>query len=179
MEVATFGMGCFWCSESIFGRLVGVESVRYGYMGGHQPAPTYNAVCSGITGHAEVVEVAFNYSKITYSDLLRVFFHVHDPTTPNRQGPDVGSQYRSVIFFHNEEQAKEARGTIAHLSALGIYSSPIITEVLPAEVFYPAEEYHADYFARHSREPYCRFVIAPKVIQFEKEFSELLRDRVE
>lgn len=176
-EIATFGMGCFWCSEAVFSRLAGVDSVRCGYSGGHVPNPTYQQVCTGATGHAEVLQVVFDPSKITYEELLAVFFKMHDPTTLNQQGADVGTQYRSVIFTHSARQRQLATEVIAHLTAEKVFSSAIVTEVRDAVEFYPAEEYHVDYYARNPREGYCRMVIGPKVKKLEEFFARQLKER--
>ncbi len=178
-EVATLAGGCFWCLEAVFSELEGVLHVQSGYTGGHVANPTYEQVCRGDTGHAEAVQIAFDPGVISYRDLLRVFFAIHDPTTLNRQGPDVGTQYRSAIFYHSEEQKQIAEAMIADLTRQGIWEQPIVTEVTPFEVFYPAEEYHRDYFARHPEQPYCQAVIAPKVAKFRKQFLDRLRKKNE
>jgi peptide-methionine (S)-S-oxide reductase len=174
-EIATLGGGCFWCLEAVFDQLQGVQDVVSGYAGGHVPHPTYEQVCTGETGHAEVVQITFDPAVISYRDLLRVFFSIHDPTTPNRQGADVGTQYRSVIFTHSEEQERVAEEVVAELGAAGLWDEPIVTEVVPFEAFYPAEEYHQEYFARHPAQPYCRLVIAPKVAKFRKQYLARLK----
>lgn len=174
-EVATLGGGCFWCLEPVFDDLRGVESVESGYAGGHQPNPTYAQVCSGNTGHAEVVQVTFNPREISYGDLLRIFFSVHDPTTLNRQGADVGTQYRSVILYHSPEQRRTAEEVISSLQQEGIWDRPIVTQMVPFDTFYQAEDYHQEYFANNPRQPYCNAVIAPKVSKFRKQYSELLK----
>lgn len=174
-EVATLAGGCFWCLEAVFDELEGVEDVVSGYSGGSVPNPTYKHVCTGDTGHAEVVQVTFNPDVISYRDLLRVFFTIHDPTTPNRQGADVGTQYRSAIFTHNETQEKVVEEVIAELNQAGIWDEPIVTEVVPLEAFYPAEEYHQEYFRRNPNQGYCRMVIAPKVTKFRKQYIERLK----
>ncbi len=176
-EVATFGMGCFWCSEAIFSRIDGVLKVQSGFSGGTVPNPSYRLVCEGNTGHAEVVQVEFDPTKVQYAELLKVFFTMHDPTTLNRQGADVGTQYRSVIFTHSPEQKRLANEAIAQLTKEGVYSSKIVTQVVDFQAFYPAENYHDDYFARNSGEGYCRLVIQPKVEKFEKAFSKLLKKK--
>ncbi|MDZ7654962.1 MAG: peptide-methionine (S)-S-oxide reductase MsrA [Sulfurimicrobium sp.] len=176
-EIATFGGGCFWCLEAAFNELLGVNGVISGYSGGQLDNPDYRAICNGDTGHAEVVRVDFDPSVISYRDLLEVFFAIHDPTTLNRQGNDAGTQYRSVIFYHSDEQKALAREMIAMLSREGIWDQPIVTEVLPAPVFYPAEEYHRDYFSRHSEQPYCRAVVAPKVAKLRAKFASKLKQR--
>lgn len=162
-EIAVFGGGCFWCTEAIFKRLKGVTSVMPGYAGGNLKNPSYHEVCEGTTGHAEVIEIRFNPEEITYVDLLNVFMHTHDPTSLNRQGNDVGTQYRSVIFFSSPEQKKQAEAYIQELTASGEYSLPIVTEVQKLDVFYPAESYHKDYFDKNAYQPYCQVIIAPKV----------------
>jgi len=174
-ETAILGGGCFWCTEASFSELRGVESVRSGYAGGHIVNPTYKAVCTGQTGHAEVVEVVFDPAFLSYEDLLRVFFTIHDPTTLNRQGADVGTQYRSVIFYTSPEQEAAARKIIAEFEVSGVWGSKIVTEVSPAPVFYPAEPEHDKYFARNPYAGYCQAVIAPKVAKLRKVFAEKLR----
>jgi peptide-methionine (S)-S-oxide reductase len=173
--VATLAGGCFWCLEAVFDELKGVESVESGYSGGTVPSPTYARVCDGDTGHAEVVQVHFDPAVISYADLLRVFFAIHDPTTPNRQGADVGTQYRSAIFYHDDEQKKVAEQIKKEIGAAGIWPGPIVTEVTPFDRFYVAENYHQEYFANNRFQPYCQFVIAPKVAKFRKEFVERLK----
>ena len=165
-EIATLGGGCFWCLDPIFAQLRGVESSVSGYAGGSAPDPSYEQVCSGRTGHAEVVQVTFDPSVISYRQVLEVFFAIHDPTTLNRQGADAGTQYRSVIFHHSPEQERTAREVIEELGRQGIWEDPIVTEVSPAPDFYRAEEYHQDYFRKNPRQPYCQFVVAPKVAKF-------------
>lgn len=162
-EIATFGLGCFWCGEAIFSRLPGVQSVRSGFMGGHVPNPTYNRVCDGDTGHAEVIQIVFQPDRVSFDDLLDVFWHAHDPTTLNRQGADVGTQYRSVIFYHGETQRRQAKMSLAAYQASGEVGDPIVTEISPASEFYDAGDYHRDYYNRNRSAPYCRFVIAPKL----------------
>ena len=174
-DVATLAGGCFWCLEAVFDDLEGVEDVVSGYAGGSVPNPTYKHVCTGETGHAEVVQVTFNADVISYRDLLRVFFTIHDPTTLNRQGADMGTQYRSAIFTHNETQEKVAEEVIAELNDAGIWDDPIVTEVVPLEAFYPAEEYHQEYFRRNPNQGYCRVVIAPKVAKFRKQYLDRLK----
>lgn len=174
-EIATLAGGCFWCLEAVFDDLEGVEDVVSGYSGGSVPNPTYKHVCTGDTGHAEVVQVTFNPDALTYRDLLRVFFTIHDPTTLNRQGADVGTQYRSAIFTHNETQEKIAEEVIAELNDAGIWDDPIVTEVVSLEAFYPAEEYHQEYFRRNPNQGYCRMVIAPKVAKFRKQYLDRLK----
>lgn len=174
-EVATLAGGCFWCLEAVFQDLKGVEQVESGYAGGHVPNPSYQLVCTGTSGHAEVVQITFDPDVISYGELLEVFFTIHDPTTLNRQGADVGTQYRSGIFFHSPEQKAEAERVIAELTAAGTWDDAIVTEVVPLETFYPAEEYHRDYFKRNPEQAYCRAVIAPKVAKARKLFLEKLR----
>ena len=175
-QVATLAGGCFWCLEAVFDLLAGVESVESGYMGGHTANPTYEDICTGETGHAEVVRVTFDPAVVSYRDLLSVFFTIHDPTTPNRQGNDVGTQYRSAIFIHTPEQEKEAREVVAHLTAQKLWPKPIVTQVVPAETFYLAEEYHQEYFERvGGRNPYCSFVVEPKVAKFRKHFLDRMK----
>jgi peptide-methionine (S)-S-oxide reductase len=175
LEVATLGGGCFWCLEPVFDDLRGVVSVESGYAGGHQPNPTYEQVCSGNTGHAEVVQVTFDPGRISYGDLLRVFFSIHDPTTLNRQGADVGTQYRSVVLYHSPEQKKTAEEVIRSLQGQGLWDRPIVTQVVPFETFYRAEDYHQEYFANNPTQPYCNIVIAPKVAKFRKQYVEMLK----
>jgi peptide-methionine (S)-S-oxide reductase len=174
-EVATLGGGCFWCLEAVFKDLRGVESVVSGYAGGQVENPTYEQVCGGRTGHAEVVQVTFDPKAITFRDLLDVFFTIHDPTTKDRQGADVGPQYRSIILHHGPEQKAEAERTIADLREKDIWRAPVVTEVAPLETFYPAEDYHQDYFEQNPRQRYCQIVIAPKVAKFRKEFLAKLK----
>jgi peptide-methionine (S)-S-oxide reductase len=174
-ETAVFGGGCFWCLEAVFQRLPGVKSVESGYMGGRVENPTYKQVCNGSTGHAEVVRVTFDPGQISYRDLLEVFFAIHDPTTLDRQGNDVGTQYRSVIFYSSDEQRREAEQAIVQLTAAHEFSAPIVTAVEPATVFYVAEGYHQNYFNENSEQPYCRFIIAPKLDKFRKAFAEKLK----
>src|SRR5437879_10109373 len=175
LETAVLGGGCFWCLEAVYNELRGVERVISGYAGGSVPHPSYEQVCSGRTGHAEVVQVAFDPDEISYRDVLDVFFTIHDPTTLNRQGADVGTQYRSVIFYHSPEQRAEADHTIAELAAEKVWDDPIVTEVVPLKEFFPAEEYHRDYFRLHPDQAYCRAVIAPKVAKARKAFLEKLK----
>jgi peptide-methionine (S)-S-oxide reductase len=175
LETATLGAGCFWCVEAVFDDLKGVESVESGYSGGHTENPTYREVCSETTGHAEVVNVNFNPEEISYKDVLRVFFAVHDPTTLNRQGNDVGSSYRSAIFYHNENQKQIAEEVITEVTAEGVYDDPIVTEVKPFDKFYIAEDYHQEYFANNPNQPYCAAVVAPKVAKFRQKFVNRLK----
>ncbi|RMG04499.1 MAG: peptide-methionine (S)-S-oxide reductase [Acidobacteria bacterium] len=175
LEVATLGGGCFWCMEAVFDDLEGVEDVVSGYSGGHKENPTYQEVCTGTTGHAEVVQIKFDPHVISYADILRAFFSVHDPTTLNRQGNDIGTQYRSVIFYHSEEQKREAEKIISEITEARIYDNPIVTEVTAFKNFYPAEDYHQEYFAKNPYQPYCMAVVAPKVAKFRKQFAERLK----
>jgi peptide-methionine (S)-S-oxide reductase len=172
LQTAVFAGGCFWCIEAVFARLQGVQSAESGYMGGTASKPTYQQVCSGGTGHAEVVRVTFDPAQISYSDLLEVFFSVHDPTTMNRQGNDVGTQYRSAIFYASDEQRREAEKAIADLNAGHTWPDPIVTKVEPATEFFIAEKYHQDYYANNSSQPYCQLIIAPKLKKFQKKFAE-------
>jgi len=175
METSIFGNGCFWCTESIFQKLEGVETVESGYSGGQVENPTYEQVCTGKTGHAEVIRITYNPDKIPYSDLLRVFFETHDPTTLNRQGNDIGTQYRSVIFYKTEEQRSLALDAIQALDQSGVFSSKIVTELSPETVFYKAESYHQNYFNLHGENPYCQVVIRPKLEKFLKKSGTLLK----
>lgn len=175
LELATLGGGCFWCLEAVYERVEGVASVSSGYAGGSVANPTYEEVCRGTTGHAEVVQIAFRPDVIGYADLLEIFFAIHDPTTLNRQGADVGTQYRSVIFHHSDAQRDIARRTLAELDAQGIWDAPLVTAVEPLEVFYPAEAYHQEYFRRNPAQPYCAAVVAPKVAKFRQRFAHRLR----
>ena len=172
LSVATLAGGCFWCLESVFNRLRGVESAVSGYMGGQMPNPTYKAVCGGDTGHAEVVQVSFDAAQISYHDLLEIFFTLHDPTQLNRQGNDVGTQYRSAIFWHTPEQKTEAEAVIATLKAEKMFDTPIVTEVVEAATFYPAEDYHQGYFDTNPNQPYCQLVVAPKVAKARAKFAD-------
>jgi peptide-methionine (S)-S-oxide reductase len=175
VALATLGGGCFWCLEAAFQQLRGVEAVQSGYAGGRDANPSYEAVCSGTTGHAEVVQLRFDPSVISYEDLLGVFFTIHDPTTLNRQGADIGTQYRSVIFAHDQAQETTARKVIASLQTQGLYDHPIVTEVAPFTAFYPAEAYHNDYYSRNQRQPYCVTVVAPKVAKVRAKYFERLK----
>lgn len=175
LDHATLGGGCFWCLEAVFQHLRGVESVVSGYAGGHVADPTYEEVCRGTTGHAEVVDVTFNPCVLDYRDLLRVFFTIHDPTTLNRQGADVGTQYRSVVFTRSREQDMVAREVIQELADAKTFDQPIVTEVAALNTFYPAEAYHQHYFERNPSQPYCQVVVAPKVAKFRKEHLERLK----
>ena len=174
-EVATLGGGCFWCLEAVYQELRGVEKVESGYSGGHVLNPTYRAVCSETTGHAEVVQVTFDPSVVSYKDILEVYFTIHDPTTLNRQGADVGTQYRSVIFYHDDEQRRVAERVISDLESEGIWSDPIVTEVAAFDEFYVAEDYHQNYFRNNGFQPYCQVIIAPKVAKFRKEHLDRLK----
>lgn len=177
-ETATLAGGCFWCLEAVFQDLNGVLSVTSGYSGGRVPNPTYEQVCTGATGHAEVVQVVFDPGVISYRDLLQVFFTVHDPTTLDRQGGDVGTQYRSAVFTHSAAQHETAEAVIRELTAEGLYPDPFVTVVEPLEAFYPAETYHADYYRRNPNQPYCRFVIEPKVAKARQRFLAKLKKGV-
>src|SRR5664279_4120374 len=174
-ETATLAGGCFWCLEAVYDDLKGVTDVVSGYAGGKARNPSYEQVCTGTTGHAEVIQITFDPSVVSFHDLLDVFFTIHDPTTLNRQGADVGTQYRSAIFFHSPEQQASAEQVIADLTASHLWSDPIVTEVVPLETFYPAEAYHQEYFKQHPDQGYCRVVIAPKVAKFRKHFLEQLK----
>ncbi len=176
-ETATFGSGCFWCSEAIFSRLEGVNEVVSGYSGGNIPNPTYELVTQGESGYAEVVQLHFDPEVISYRDLLEVFWKTHDPTTPNRQGADVGPQYRSVIFYHNKEQQQTAKHYLDELEKAKIWDKPIVTVISPFDSFYPAEGYHQDFYENNPAQAYCRFVITPKIEKFEKVFSDKLKTK--
>lgn len=175
MELATFGSGCFWCTEAVFQQVSGVLQVTSGYSGGHIKNPAYREVCAGTTGHAEVVQIEFDPQEVTYDELLEIFWKTHDPTTPNRQGNDVGTQYRSVIFYHDPSQQSIAEEYRKKLNESGAFADPIVTEIVPFEAFYPAEDYHQNYFSDNSAAPYCSFVIAPKIEKFKKVFSGKLK----
>lgn len=175
LEKATLAGGCFWCVEAVFDELRGVEDVVSGYTGGEVPNPSYRQVCDGTTGHAEAVEVTFDPAVVSFRDLLGVFFTVHDPTTLNRQGADAGTQYRSAVFYHTPEQRETAEGVIAELNAQKIWDAPIVTELAPAAKFYPAEDYHQEYFANNASQPYCRAIVAPKVAKFRQKYFERLK----
>jgi len=175
LEAATLAGGCFWCLEAAFQLLRGVERVQSGYAGGHVPNPSYELVCTGTTGHAEAVQITFDPTTIGYRDLLDVFFTVHDPTQLDRQGPDVGTQYRSAVFYHTEAQREDAERAIADFAAQGIWEGEIVTQVVPLEQFYPAEGYHDDYFRRNPNQAYCRVVVAPKVAKVRTRFLDRLR----
>ena len=174
-ETATLAGGCFWCLEAVYDDLKGVESVVSGYMGGGKPDPTYEEVCTGRTGHAEVVQIVFDPAQVSFRELLEVFFVIHDPTTPDRQGNDVGTQYRSAVFYHSDAQKAAAEEVIARLDRAKLYDDSIVTEVAPASAFYPAEDYHQEYFRRNPNQPYCAFVVKPKVAKFRKHFLEKVR----
>lgn len=174
-EIATLGGGCFWCLEAVYDELKGVISVESGYMGGKRPNPTYEQVCSGATGHAEVVQISFDPSVVSFKEILEVFFVIHDPTTLNRQGNDSGTQYRSAIFYHSPAQKAAADEVIANLTSAKLWRDPIVTEVTPASVFYIAEDYHQEYFANNPGAGYCQFVVAPKVAKFRKHFLSKLK----
>ena len=174
-EVATLGGGCFWCLEAVYVDLRGVDRVVSGYAGGHVPNPSYERVCAGATGHAEVVQITFDPQEISFGDVLDVFFTIHDPTTLNRQGADIGTQYRSIILYHTPEQRAVAERKIAELAASGTWRDPIVTELKPLEAFYPAEDYHQNYFRDNPRQPYCQAVVAPKVAKARKTFLARLK----
>jgi peptide-methionine (S)-S-oxide reductase len=174
-EVATLGGGCFWCLEAVYNQMEGVEAAISGYMGGHVANPSYKAVCGGTTGHVEVVQVTFDPAVTTYREILEVFFAIHDPTSRDRQGNDAGPQYRSVIFYHTEPQRETAEAMIRELDAERIWSRPIVTDVREAETFYPAEDYHQEYFANNPSQPYCAYVVAPKVAKFREKFAAKMR----
>src|SRR5262245_17328724 len=174
-EVATLAGGCFWCLEAVYDELNGVTDVVSGYSGGQRPNPTYDQICSGATGHAEVVQITFNPAVVSFRELLEVFFTIHDPTTLNRQGADVGTQYRSAVFYHSPEQKQTAEQVIAELNKAGIWDAPIVTEVTPLKQFYPAEDYHQEYFARNPGQGYCQFVVAPKVAKFRSKYLQKLK----
>jgi peptide-methionine (S)-S-oxide reductase len=174
-EVATLAGGCFWCLEAVYDQLRGVEDVMSGYSGGDTINPTYKEVCTGTTGHAEVVQVTFDPSVVSFREILQVFFTIHDPTTRNRQGADIGPQYRSAIFYHSPEQRATADQVIAELSTAQVWSAPVVTEVMPFRAFYPAENYHQEYFAHNPSQGYCQVVIAPKVAKFRRQYMERLK----
>jgi peptide-methionine (S)-S-oxide reductase len=174
-EQATVGGGCFWCVEAVFEQVKGVSSVVSGYAGGVTPNPTYREVCEGDTGHAEVVQITFDPSVISYREILEIFFVTHDPTTLNRQGADQGTQYRSVVFYHNDEQKKTAEQVMASLREQGVWQNPIVTELAQLEKFYPAEDYHQGYYRTNPGQGYCRAVIEPKVVKFRQKFARLLK----
>jgi len=175
VEQATLGGGCFWCLEAVFEQLQGVSTVESGYTGGLSTNPNYRDVCSGTTGHAEVVQITFDPAIVSYSDVLNVFFAIHDPTTMNRQGNDDGTQYRSAIFTHTDEQRQIAEAKIAELNKGGLFPAPIVTEVLPLTIFFKAEEYHQGYFRDHAEQPYCQYVVSPKLAKFRKLFADRMK----
>jgi peptide-methionine (S)-S-oxide reductase len=175
LEKATLGGGCFWCTEAVYLQLKGVTDVKPGYSGGHVKNPAYREVCNGTTGHAEVVQVTFDPEQVSFSEILEVFFKTHDPTTLNRQGNDVGTQYRSAVFYHSDEQKEIAEKIIVQFENEKVYNDPIVTEITAFDTFYPAEDYHINYFARNKNQPYCQFVVAPKVEKFEKIFKNKLK----
>lgn len=175
LETATLAAGCFWCVEAVFDDLKGVEEVVSGYSGGHKANPTYQEVCSETTGHAEVVQIRFDPEAISFKEILQVFFSVHDPTTLNRQGNDIGSSYRSAIFYHSDEQRRIAEEVIKEVEAENVYDNPIVTEVAPFDKFYQAENYHQEYFANNPNQPYCAAIVAPKVAKFRKKFVDRLK----
>ena len=175
VELATLGGGCFWCLEAVYKELRGVGRVVSGYAGGWVENPTYRQVCEGTTGHAEVVQLTFDPSAVSYRELLEVFFTIHDPTTPNRQGADIGTQYRSAVFYHTDEQRETAERVIAELTAGGVWGAPIVTEVVPLETFYPAEDYHQEYYRNNPNQGYCRVVVTPKVAKARQKFLSKLK----
>lgn len=175
MELATFGAGCFWCVEAVFQQLEGVESVMPGYMGGQMPNPTYKQVYTGTTGYAEVAQITFDADKISFAELLEIFWVTHDPTSLNRQGNDIGTHYRSVIFCHNEDQRTLAEQSKQKIDASDLYPNPIVTEIVAAQKFYPAEDYHHNYYNLNSQQPYCAVVISPKIAKFKKKFKHKLK----
>lgn len=175
LESAILAGGCFWCLEAVYDRLQGVERVESGYMGGEVVDPSYEQVCQGDTGHAEVVCIAFDPNIVSYRELLEVFFSIHDPTTPDRQGNDVGTQYRSAIFYLTPEQKTRADGFVRELTTKKVFSSPIVTQIVQADTFYPAEDYHQDYFENNPKQPYCQFVVSPKVAKFRKKWAARMK----
>ena len=175
MELTTFAAGCFWCVEAVFSQLDGVLSVKPGYTGGNKANPSYEEVCTGLTGHAEVCLIEFDPNRISYDELLEVFWRTHDPTTPNRQGEDIGTQYRSVVFYHNEEQKLKAEGYKSKLNEAKVFDNPIVTEIVPATDFYLAESEHHNYFNNNSEKPYCKFTIIPKLNKFKYIFADKLK----
>ena len=175
LEVATLAGGCFWCIEAVFLEVDGVENVVSGYTDGITSNPTYQQVCTGKTGHAEAAQVRFNSSKISYREILEIFFSVHEPTTLNRQGADVGTQYRSAIFYHNEQQKSVAKELIGELNKAHLYKKTIVTQIIPLDTFYPAEDYHGEYFSRHPEQAYCQMVISPKVNKFRNQWAKRLK----
>jgi len=175
LQQAVLAGGCFWCLEAVFDQVTGVTDVVSGYSGGHRPNPSYEQVCTGLTGHAESVQLTFDPAVITYADLLHIFFTIHDPTTPNRQGADVGTQYRSAIFYTTPEQKAAAESVMQELTAEKLWSHPIVTQLLPLDVFYPAEDYHQEYFAHHPDQGYCKIIIEPKVAKFRQKYQKFLK----
>jgi len=175
LQTATLGGGCFWCLEAVYQEVDGVDAVVSGYAGGDVPDPSYRQVCGGTTGHAEVTQISYDPEKISYRDLLEIFFTIHNPTTKDREGPDVGSQYRSIILYHDEEQRATATSVIEDLEASGVFDDPIVTEVEPLDAFYPAEEEHQDYYRNNSSRPYCQSVISPKVSKLRQKHADKLR----
>jgi peptide-methionine (S)-S-oxide reductase len=176
LQQAVLAGGCFWCLEAVYEQVIGVTHVVSGYSGGKRPHPTYEQVCSGATGHAEAVQITFDPSQITYTDLLHIFFTIHDPTTLNRQGADVGTQYRSAIFYSSAEQQIEAEAVINEITVEKLFANPIVTQLVPLEAFYPAEDYHQHYFARNPGQGYCQFVVAPKVAKFKQKYAGFMKD---
>jgi peptide-methionine (S)-S-oxide reductase len=176
LQVATFGAGCFWCTEAVFLNVKGVSKVVSGYEGGKVKNPSYRDICTGETGHAEVTQITFDPSKVTFEELLEVFWNTHDPTTLNKQGADEGTQYRSVVFYHNDSQKKSAEAYKKQLDASHLYPHPIVTEISPASTFYPAEDYHQNYYALNANQGYCQYVIRPKVEKFKKQFASKLKN---
>ncbi|MDB5863249.1 MAG: peptide methionine sulfoxide reductase [Betaproteobacteria bacterium] len=176
-EVATLAGGCFWCLEAVFDDMKGIQSVESGYMGGEVPNPTYEQVCGGRTGHAEVVQLTFDPAVVSFKEILQVFFVIHDPTTPDRQGNDVGTQYRSAVFYHTPEQQTAIQEVIRELLSAKLFSAPIVTQVAPASTFYVAENYHQEYYVRNQYQPYCQYVVAPKVAKFRKHFLDRLKQK--
>lgn len=175
LQQAVLAGGCFWCLEAVFDQVTGVTDVVSGYTGGHRPSPSYEQVCTGLTGHAEAVQITFDPAIITFTDLLHIFFTIHDPTTLNRQGADVGTQYRSAIFTTSPAQQAEAEAAIAELNAAGLWSDPIVTQVEPLTTFFPAEDYHQEYFVHHPGQGYCTIVIQPKVAKFRQKYQQFLK----
>ena len=174
-QIATLAGGCFWCLEAVYEQMRGVEKVVSGYIDGEKPNPSYEAVCSGTTGHAEAVQITFDPSLVTYAELLSVFFTIHDPTTLNRQGNDKGTQYRSAIYYHNEDQRAEAAELMLELKKQHVFPAPLVTELVDASTFYPAEDYHQHYYANHPEQGYCQFVVAPKLAKFKEHFAAKMK----
>ena len=177
-SIAVIAGGCFWCLEAVFSDLRGVSAVKSGYAGGHSPNPTYKQVCTGTTGHAEVVRITYDPAVVSYADLLRIFFTIHDPTTRDRQGADVGTQYRSAIFAGTDEEARTAHAVMEEVTAAGLYDHPLVTQVVKLETFWPAEDEHDDYFAQNPYSGYCQAVVAPKVVKFRKQYADRLKSKV-